>query len=132
MRYSLEGKLALLAGVLALLTAALVATLAYWSGSPLTAFYAGLLIAVPLAIVVARLFIRPVVRTLQAVSDGVLSMKDHDFSVSIAPSSQPELAGLVEGYNGLGQLLRDERQSLYQRELLLDTVIQATPLSMVL
>ena len=30
------------------------------------------------------------------------------------------------------QMLREERQSLYQRELLLDTVIQATPLAMVL
>jgi nitrogen fixation/metabolism regulation signal transduction histidine kinase len=38
----------------------------------------------------------------------------------------------VNSYNGLGELLRDERQSLYQRELLLDTVIQATPLAMVL
>ena len=34
--------------------------------------------------------------------------------------------------NSLGDLLRRERLDLYQRELLLDTVIQSTPLSMVL
>jgi two-component system nitrogen regulation sensor histidine kinase NtrY len=39
---------------------------------------------------------------------------------------------MVEAYNRLGGVLREERQSLYQRELLLDTVIQATPLAMVL
>ena len=39
---------------------------------------------------------------------------------------------LVENYNGLGDRLRVERQSLYQRELMLDTVIQTTPLALVL
>jgi len=43
-----------------------------------------------------------------------------------------ELSGLIEAYNSLGELLRRERLDLYQRELLLDTVIQTTPLSMVL
>ena len=35
-------------------------------------------------------------------------------------------------YNALGDRLRVERQSLYQRELMLDTVIQTTPLALVL
>src|SRR5678815_4174333 len=39
---------------------------------------------------------------------------------------------LVDAYNGLGDRLRVERQSLYQRELMLDTVIQTTPLALVL
>jgi nitrogen fixation/metabolism regulation signal transduction histidine kinase len=38
----------------------------------------------------------------------------------------------VAGYNGLGSKLRTQRQDLYQRELLLDTVIQASPLAMLL
>ena len=75
---------------------------------------------------------RPVAKTLLAVGDGIASLTDRDFSVSISAADQPELAALVEGYNRLGSVLREERQSLYQRELLLDTVIQATPLSMVL
>lgn len=132
MRYSLEGKLALFAVVLVLLTAALIAALSRWLDSLYQAFTVGIALATPLAIFAARRIARPIVGTLQAVSDGIVSMKDRDFSISIGPASLPELAVLVEGYNGLGQLLRDERQSLYQRELLLDTVIQATPLSMVL
>jgi two-component system, NtrC family, nitrogen regulation sensor histidine kinase NtrY len=132
MRYSLEGKLALFVTGWAVLSAALVAALSAWLDTPLVAFLLVLAIMTPIATLSARWFLRPVVRTLQAVSDGITSMKDRDFSVSITPASQPELAALVDSYNGLGQLLRDERQSLYQRELLLDTVIQATPLSMVL
>src|SRR5688500_3061121 len=96
---------------------------------------AGLLaiaIVVPIAIVWSRIVIRPVRRTLQAMSDGITSTKDRDFSVSIAAPEEPGLKSLVASYNALSSLLREERQSLYQRELLLDTVIQATPLSMVL
>jgi nitrogen fixation/metabolism regulation signal transduction histidine kinase len=132
MRHSLEGKLTLLAIGLALLTAALVALIADWTSSSFLGFVLGLSLATLCAVALARLFVRPVVRTLQAVNDGIVSMRDHDFSVSISPASARELSALVSSYNGLGALLRDERQSLYQRELLLDTVIHATPLAMVL
>jgi len=68
----------------------------------------------------------------RALGDGVLSLRDRDFSVSVTPASDDELGELVHHYNGLGDRLRVERQSLYQRELMLDTVIQATPLALVL
>ena len=68
----------------------------------------------------------------RALNDGVLSLKDRDFSVSVTRASDDELGELVASYNGLGDRLRVERQSLYQRELMLDTVIQTTPLALVL
>jgi two-component system, NtrC family, nitrogen regulation sensor histidine kinase NtrY len=43
-----------------------------------------------------------------------------------------ELAELVAAHNALGDLLREERQHLGQRELLLDTVVQNTPHALVL
>jgi two-component system nitrogen regulation sensor histidine kinase NtrY len=132
MRHSLEGRLALFGIAVVLVTGLLVAGLSAWLGSPATAAAIGVAAVAPLVVFMARRFMHPVVKTVQAVSDGILSMKDRDFSVSLSPQSLPELASLVDSYNALGQLLRDERQSLYQRELLLDTVIQATPLSMVL
>jgi nitrogen fixation/metabolism regulation signal transduction histidine kinase len=71
-------------------------------------------------------------RVLYAVRDGIVSLRDHDFSVSVGRTSDDELGELVTAYNSLGALLRRERLDLYQRELLLDTVIQTTPLVMVL
>ena len=71
-------------------------------------------------------------RTARALNDGVLSIKDRDFSVSVTRATNDELGELVSNYNGLGDRLRVERQSLYQRELMLDTVIQTTPLALVL
>jgi two-component system nitrogen regulation sensor histidine kinase NtrY len=50
----------------------------------------------------------------------------------VTRATSDEVGELVENYNGLGERLRIERQSLYQRELMLDTVIQTTPLAMVL
>ena len=55
-------------------------------------------------------------------------MKDRDFSVSISAAGGAGAARARRKLQPPRQLLRDERQSLYQRELLLDTVIQATPL----
>lgn len=132
MKYSLEGKLALLAVALVAVAIATCGALVVAFASPTIAVLGALIVMVPLAIALARWFIRPIRRTLEAVSDGITSMRDKDFSISVTPPAEVELQSLVASYNGLGQLLRDERQSLYQRELLLDTVIQATPLAMVL
>jgi nitrogen fixation/metabolism regulation signal transduction histidine kinase len=59
-------------------------------------------------------------------------LHDRDFSVSVAATPDVELSALTSAYNSLGEVLRRERLDLYQRELLLDTVIQTTPLAMVL
>jgi two-component system nitrogen regulation sensor histidine kinase NtrY len=132
MQSSLEGRLALLIALVAFLAAVVTAGAIALLESVAIGIVFGFLFAALTSIVCARYFLRPLGRTIQAVSDGIASMKDHDFSVSITPPEQGELRALVQSYNGLGTLLRDERQSLYQRELLLDTVIQATPLAMVL
>ncbi|MDQ2077749.1 PAS domain-containing sensor histidine kinase [Marinimicrobium sp. ABcell2] len=61
---------------------------------------------------------------LKAVDQGLLNLKDNDFSMTLAPSSLIELDGIFQNYNTLVDSLRKERQSIFQRELLLDTVIE--------
>jgi two-component system nitrogen regulation sensor histidine kinase NtrY len=132
MRTSLAGRTAAGLSVVALLVAAITAAAGYYFRSPIIAALAGLLVSAPLVLWVATLVTRPWSRVLRAVSDGIVSMRDHDFSVSIRRISNDELGDLVTAYNALGDLLRRERLDLHQRELLLDTVIQTTPLVMVL
>jgi two-component system, NtrC family, nitrogen regulation sensor histidine kinase NtrY len=103
-----------------------------WIGSTPLAAVTALLIALPVSWWGAQRATRPWSRVVQAVRDGVSSLRDHDFSISITPVPDRELRALVTAYNSLGDLLRRERLDLYQRELLLDTVIQTTPLVMVL
>ena len=69
---------------------------------------------------------------LDSLADGISSLHDADYSVSIATPREPRLRKLVTAYNTLGGRLRSQRQDLYQRELLLDTVIQASPLALIL
>jgi two-component system nitrogen regulation sensor histidine kinase NtrY len=131
-RLPLALNLVLLCVCIAAIAIALAFGLSAWGLSEWMAGAIAVAIVAPIAIVWSRLALSSVRRTVQAVSDGISSMKDRDFSISIALPQEPRLRALVSSYNELGALLREERQSLYQRELLLDTVIQTTPLSMVL
>ena len=131
MRPSLSARLAAALAVAALIAAAVTALAAHWL-PPLAAAACGLLTTAPFLVATARHLARPWLQVIAAVRDGILSLRDHDFSVSIASPRVPELEALTEAYNALGELLRRERLDLYQRELLLETVIQSSPLSMLL
>jgi nitrogen fixation/metabolism regulation signal transduction histidine kinase len=131
-RTSLEGKLAaaLLAvlAVAAAVTAGLVRWLdAAWLGATL----AVILLLLP-ALALARRLARPVAALIRALSGSVVAFRDGDFSFSIGTRRHDEIGDLVRAHNALGEVLRDQRQSLFQRELLLDTVVQNTPTALVL
>jgi two-component system, NtrC family, nitrogen regulation sensor histidine kinase NtrY len=128
---SLAARLAAALALAAALGAALTALAVRWL-APLPAALVGLAAALPLAIWLGRRLPGPWVHVLSAVRDGILSLRDRDFSVSVGTVADPDLSALIGAYNSLGDLLRRERLDLYQRELLLDTVIQTTPLSLVL
>jgi two-component system, NtrC family, nitrogen regulation sensor histidine kinase NtrY len=132
MRRSLAGRAIVGLGLTALLVAAVTAVAGHFFHAPVIAALAGLLAAAPLVVWIATLITRPWSRVLRAVSDGIVSMRDKDYSVSIRKISNDEIGDLVVAYNALGDSLRRERLDLHQRELLLDTVIQTTPLVMVL
>jgi nitrogen fixation/metabolism regulation signal transduction histidine kinase len=91
-----------------------------------------LLVLTPLVAWVGSVITTRWSRTARALADGLSSLKDRDFSVSVKRATADEMGDLVTTYNGIGDKLRVERQSLYQRELMLDTVIQTTPLALVL
>jgi nitrogen fixation/metabolism regulation signal transduction histidine kinase len=116
----------------AAVAAALGALAARWLRSLELGVLAGVLFTVPWAVWLASRLSRRWTRVLDAVSSGIGSLKDRDLSVSITPGGSRELIELVRAYNSLGDLLRRERLDIYQRELLLDTVLQTTPLALTL
>jgi nitrogen fixation/metabolism regulation signal transduction histidine kinase len=131
-RRSLAGRIA----IVVTLTAAVVATVTIafdrWLHVPVLAGVAALLVTLPLALwFTNRLFSRWS-HSIRAVADGIGSLRDRDFSVSVTPTGPDEIGDLTAEYNSLGESLRRERLNLYQRELLLDTVVQTTPLALVL
>jgi nitrogen fixation/metabolism regulation signal transduction histidine kinase len=131
-RRSLAGRVALVIVVTAVLVA--VATLAFdrLFDSWLLAGAVALLATLPPAIWLTGRALDRWSRGIRAVTDGISSLKDRDFSVSVTASTGDEVGDLTREYNSLGDRLRQERLDLYQRELLLDTVVQTTPLALVL
>jgi two-component system, NtrC family, nitrogen regulation sensor histidine kinase NtrY len=129
--WSLAGRATAALAVTAVIAAAVAALAARWLPAGL-ATLVGVLAVAPLLLWLARRITRPWVQVLRAVRDGIVSLRDHDFSISVGATPDVELTALTRAYNSLGDLLRRERLDLYQRELLLDTVIQSTPLSLVL
>ncbi|HEY3858052.1 MAG TPA: hypothetical protein VGM47_00420 [Gammaproteobacteria bacterium] len=132
LRKSLEGKIVLLACALSAAAGLLTAGFTWVFYSILNGLLVGLLISIGLCVYAVRHFMHPVNRLLMALGDGVGSFQDGDFSVTLKTGRDDELDAPVQVYNAAGELLRKERHSLYQRELMLDTVIQSTPWALVL
>jgi len=130
-RLSLSGRVAAAVVLTALVAVGVTASLSRWL-SPWTSIALAVAATVAVALWIGRRATRPWREVVQALRDGVASLRDHDFSISIGHTSNDELGELVRAYNSLGELLRRERLDLHQRELLLDTVIQTTPLVLVL
>lgn len=131
-RRSLAGRL-MLALVLALTVAIALATwLTQQLQSPLLAATLTAALCLPLALFAARWVVGPVLSLFRALGGTVSAYRDSDFSFGIAWESNDELGDLVEAHNALGSALREQRQTLVQRELLLDTLLQNTPVAMLL
>lgn len=131
-RTSLAGRAALALSVVAAVASVAAAAASGWLRSVAGGAAVGVLAAGLLALWLSRVLTRPWSRVMHAVRDGILSLRDRDFSVSVGHVSDDELGQLVAAYNSLGELMRRERLDLLHRELLLDTVIQTTPLVTVL
>lgn len=68
----------------------------------------------------------------RALAGTVDSYRDGDFSFSLVWPERDELGTLVAAHNRLGDALRAQRNTLQQRELLLDSVVQNSPQAMLL
>jgi len=118
--------------VVLLLVSASAGLAVRYSSSPLLAF--GLSLAAGLLIgwfVLDRMF-RSARRVLSALRDGIRSFKDRDYTLRLAVDRSDELGELLSLYNELGDLLREERTVILQKELLLDNVLQSNPTAVVL
>ncbi|GAB1596960.1 sensor histidine kinase [Lysobacter claricitrinus] len=92
----------------------------------------GVLLDIPLLAYHVRRLFAPMHSLFRALAGTVASYRDGDFSFGIIWSGEGELQELVDSHNALGDVLREQRVALVQRELLLDTMVQNTPVSMVL
>lgn len=131
-KLSLEAQVTLIALVLIISITFMLGLFHYWFENIYLASLLAITLIIPATIWVVRFYMHPINRILVALADGFHNFLDNDFSVSIAKTRNDELGDLVETYNKVSAALRSERVYIYQRELLLDTVIQTTPLALML
>lgn len=114
-----------------LVTAALVLLLQRWL-QPWAAVLVSVALPLPLLLYHVRRVFAPARSLFRALAGSVASYRDGDFSTGVSWQGRGELRELVDSHNRLGKVLRDQRQALVQRELLLDTMVQNTPVAMLL
>lgn len=132
MRRSLAGRLLL--WLLPSLAAAIALPLLLnaWFDDVRIAFLASGVIALPLMMLAVHRALVPMNSLFRALSGSVNSYRDGEYNFGIHWESPDELGDLVRSHGELGDVLREQRQSLVQRELLLDTMVQNTPVAMLL
>jgi nitrogen fixation/metabolism regulation signal transduction histidine kinase len=92
-----------------------------------------LLLMVPVVLWSGRWTLRSMRRTLRGLDDGLLAFRDGDFSMRLASAAENDEATTVKLlYNEVADALRKQRADIYQKELLLDTILQRTPIAVVL
>lgn len=123
-------RLAAMASWLAVAGAAAAASV--WLESPWLVFAVALAVGLPLGWWILDRILSPASQVLRALRDGVQGFRDHDFSLHLAVDRKDELGELVELYNAVGDVLRDERSAILQREMLLSSVFELTPMAIVL
>ena len=98
------------------------------------AFVGGVAVTAVATFLLSRTLVTdPATSILQAVSDGLLSFSEREYGMRLAvPSTDEPLGDLVRRFNKLGEVLRTEHSDRYQREILLETVLETTAMAVVL
>lgn len=131
-RLSLAGRLAAILLLVVLSSAAAGVGFVALLNEPLLAVLATVAVLLLPVLWLARRSLRGALSLFRALEGTVTSYRDGDYGFSLAWPRNDELGDLVAAHNALGDTLREQRVGLVQRELLLDTMVQNTPVAMLL
>ncbi|RDZ26262.1 sensor histidine kinase [Lysobacter silvisoli] len=136
MRWLQRLPLSLIYGAIAAAYLVVGAALAVWLATLLPQPWMGAALAaallLPLLVYHVRRAFAPMNSLFRALAGSVASYRDGDYSFGLSWNGKGDLGELVASHNLLGEALREQRLTLVQRELLLDTMVQNTPVAMLL
>ena len=114
------------------LAAALPWTFAYWIDRGWVVAVSSTVILLTMAWWSLRRALAPLNSLFRALAGSINTYRDGEFNFGVHWHSHDEVGELVQAHALLGEVLRQQRQDLAQRELLLDTMVQNTPVAMLL
>lgn len=112
--------------------AGVAAAVGAWLDEPWAGALAGLSVGLAVGAVSVQRMLAPVLSMFRALAGTALSYRDGDYSFGLAWPRRDELGDLVDAHNAIGTALRERQLDLVQRELLLDAMVQNTPVAMIL
>ncbi|KAF1712587.1 ATP-binding protein [Pseudoxanthomonas kalamensis DSM 18571] len=131
-RRSLAGRLLLWISPLLLAAIALPLLLQRWLDDAWFSTILSAMLILPLAAWTVRRALLPLASLFRALAGSINTYRDGEYNFGVHWRSNDDLGELVQSHAELGQVLREQRQTLVQRELLLDTMVQNTPVAMLL
>jgi two-component system, NtrC family, nitrogen regulation sensor histidine kinase NtrY len=111
---------------------AVAVLLSEWLANRWLAALVAIAVLAPLLAYHVRRAFAPMNSLFRALAGSVASYRDGDYGFGLSWQGHGELGELVASHNALGDALREQRLALVQRELLLDTMVQNTPVAMLL
>ena len=75
---------------------------------------------------------RPSGDRLRGIADGVRGFSERDFGFRLAAGADDEVGALAALFNRMGDVLRTERRETFEREFLLDAILQGAPMAVLL
>ena len=127
-RRSLRARVLVAAAAAVAITVATDALVGRYVASPATRIAATLVVATALVLLVARAVVGPVVARLRAIESGLARFAEGDFAVRVKAGRRDDVGEVVDRVNLLGEALQRRHDDGYQRELLLDTVLESAPM----
>jgi nitrogen fixation/metabolism regulation signal transduction histidine kinase len=91
-----------------------------------------LAVVLPFSAWSAHAVVRRIVRRVSALTDVVSGLHEADFSLRVASGTRDEISDLVSLYNREAEVMRLERSEVHQRELLLDSILQRSPMAVLM
>ena len=114
------------------IAAAIPWLLAYWLDRGWEVMVLSAVILLALMWWVLRRATAPMRSLFRALAGTTGSYRDGEYNFSVHWRGNDELGQLVRAHAELGDVLRQQRQNLVQRELMLDAMVQNTPVAMLL
>jgi two-component system, NtrC family, nitrogen regulation sensor histidine kinase NtrY len=108
--------------------AVIAVAISFLSGS----YFVGLFLTLPFVFWSAGRLVHYVEWSLTSLDDGLRAFKDGDFSMRLAAGRDDRTMHIKKLYNEVADVLRLQRNDVYQKELFLDTILQRTPVAVVL
>ncbi len=99
---------------------------------PYAAYALALLVTIPLIIWGAMRIDHYVTHAMAGLDDGLRAFRDSDFAMRLAAEGVDEVSHVKRVYNDVADVLRTQRSDIYQKELLLDMILQRTPVAVLL